>query len=246
LLNGADLQGASLEKAQLQGASLYGAGLQGAALAYAQLQGAALVGAIVNATDFSNTFLWRTDWGKTQRIFGAVRLNEATWEPVTEKSTIDNDIYRSRSVKLVPWNAEAYAELLGSVNGIPEGESRDEALQRIEKCDPAAAPPPLAVTWQNKFARASVDEATYRKALATELRGLVCANDANAIHVLRGTIESGRLSATGPEAPALVHFIMRKDCPVSASLTVDDKAKLLKIKQDAEKDFGPPPAAKEK
>ena len=37
---------------------------------------------------------------------------------------------------------------------------------------------------------------------------------------------------------------MSKDCPVSAALTDDDKAKLLKIKQDAEKKFPPAPASK--
>ena len=40
-------------------------------------------------------------------------------------------------------------------------------------------------------------------------------------------------STTGPEAPGLVDFIMSKDCPVSASLTDADKAKLLRIKQEA-------------
>jgi hypothetical protein len=46
------------------------------------------------------------------------------------------------------------------------------------------------------------------------------------------------------EAPALVDFILSKQCPVSAALTDDDKAHLLKIKQDAEKEFPPPPASK--
>jgi hypothetical protein len=41
-----------------------------------------------------------------------------------------------------------------------------------------------------------------------------------------------------------VDFIMSKDCPVSASLTGDDKWHLLKIKQDAEQKFRPPPASK--
>jgi hypothetical protein len=41
-----------------------------------------------------------------------------------------------------------------------------------------------------------------------------------------------------------VDFIMSKDCPVSASLTDDDKAKLLKIKQDAEQKSAPPPTSK--
>jgi hypothetical protein len=38
---------------------------------------------------------------------------------------------------------------------------------------------------------------------------------------------------------------MSKDCPVSASLTDDDKAKLLRIKQDAEQNFPPPKASME-
>jgi hypothetical protein len=37
---------------------------------------------------------------------------------------------------------------------------------------------------------------------------------------------------------------MSKDCPVSASLTGDDKAKLIEIKQYAEKKFPPPPASR--
>lgn len=52
--------------------------------------------------------------------------------------------------------------------------------------------------------------------------------------------------ATDPEAPTLVDFIMSTDCPVSTSLTDDDKAKLLAIKQDAEKKFAPPKASMEK
>ncbi|MGH6842600.1 MAG: hypothetical protein ACREDV_10995 [Methylocella sp.] len=52
-----------------------------------------------------------------------------------------------------------------------------------------------------------------------------------------------RLAATGREAPALVDFIMSKDCPVSAALTGDDKARLLQIKQNEEK-LAPPPAPK--
>jgi hypothetical protein len=40
-----------------------------------------------------------------------------------------------------------------------------------------------------------------------------------------------------------VDFIMSKDCPVSASLTDADKARLLQVKQDAEKNFPPAPAS---
>ncbi|MGH6935384.1 MAG: hypothetical protein ACRED2_04215 [Methylocella sp.] len=48
-------------------------------------------------------------------------------------------------------------------------------------------------------------------------------------------------------AGAVTHddFIMNKDCPVSAALTDDDKANLLKIEQDAEEKFAPPKASME-
>jgi hypothetical protein len=88
--------------------------------------------------------------------------------------------------------------------------------------------------WQKKLKAASVDNAGYAVILGSELRFLVCNGDANAIQLLRGIIRFERLSSTGREAPELVDITMSKRCPVSASLTSDDKAKLLKIKQDAE------------
>ncbi|MGO9236780.1 MAG: hypothetical protein ACLP4V_22905 [Methylocella sp.] len=141
------------------------------------------------------------------------------------------------------------------MNGIPEGKMRDAALKRIvtldcgdpEKlptCNSAAAPPPWVLLWQWELKAASVDEAVFAKALTKELRGLVCVNDTNAIHILRGLIENPRLPVTGPEAPALVDFIMSMNCPVFASLAADDKAKLLLIKQVAEEHFPPAPAPK--
>jgi hypothetical protein len=65
---------------------------------------------------------------------------------------------------------------------------------------------------------------------------LVCSRDDNAAYILRGLFREAlfgdsHLKATGPEAPALVDFIMSKDCPVSASLTNGDKTRLLNIKQ---------------
>ncbi len=55
------------------------------------------------------------------------------------------------------------------------------------------------------------------------------------------------LSYTAIAAGAVTHddFIMSKDCPVSAALTDDDKANLLKIEQDAEEKFAPPKASME-
>jgi uncharacterized protein YjbI with pentapeptide repeats len=248
-LFGAQLQGASLEWAQLQGASLHGTQLQGATLDSAQLQGAELEGAVFNGTRFLGAPLWRTAWerrGPAQ--LGAIQLGDAAasvkWKPLWKKD------FSSGSVR---WDNKAYAGLRDLMNSIPKGRMRDNALERIKRldcantafapCDATAKPPPDVL---EKLKAASVDEAAFAKALVAELRGLLCASDANAIHILRGIIRTeiagnaDRLSATGPEAPALVEDIMKK-CPVSAALTDDDKAKLLKIKQDAEEQwlYGP-------
>ena len=138
------------------------------------------------------------------------------------------------------------------------GEMRESALKRIEtldcanpdkttlaSCDPDAETPPKVLAWQEKLKAASADETAYAKALAKELRRLVC-ESADPIYILRGTIKSGRLAKTGPEAPALVDFIKSEKCPVSTSLTDDDKAFLMKIKQDAEKEFAPASASNKK
>jgi hypothetical protein len=147
------------------------------------------------------------------------------------------------------------------MKSIPEGRTRNGALRRVARldcrnpdktlasCNPAAAPPHEVLDLQNKLAAASVDGAAYAKALATELQSVVCANDDNAVHVLRGLWresipEPSRLGATDREAPRLVNFIMSKDCPLAAALTEDDKANLLKIKQDAEEKFPSRPAFK--
>jgi hypothetical protein len=91
-----------------------------------------------------------------------------------------------------------------------------------------------------------VDDPAYAKALAKELQSLVCTYDSNAIYILRGAIEFGRLAATDREAPAAVDFIMSKDCSISTSLTNEDKLKLLKIRQDVGQKFPPFPAPNNK
>ena len=137
---------------------------------------------------------------------------------------------------------------------------REAALRRIEilDCgnpdktlasrDPAATPPPEVLDWQKNLSAASVEGAVYEKALATELRDLICEDDANALDnlraIMRGIIRSGRLANTGRETPTLVQFIQSKDCPVSATLTENDKAELLRIKQDVEQRYALPAVSK--
>jgi uncharacterized protein YjbI with pentapeptide repeats len=222
-LNEVKLQGASLQWAQLQGATLNEAKLEGASLQWAQLQGATLNEAKVNATDFSNALLWRTYWGDLAK-FGAVRLEDVTWNPVLPAAQ-PND-------PPLPWRATEILDCRKSGS-------------TMAPCNPDAEPPPKVADWQKKLSAASFAEEAFAAALAKELRSLVCESDTDAIHILRGVSSNERLAATGREAPALVDFILSKDCPVSASLTEDDKARLLKIKQDAEKDFASPSASKQ-
>ena len=80
---------------------------------------------------------------------------------------------------------------------------------------------------------ARLDNSAYAKALAGALNTLVCSDFDDVAYILRGLLTNGRLASTDMEAPRLVQNIMSKDCPVSASLTDTDKARLLQIKQRA-------------
>ena len=185
--------------------------LQGASLERrAQLQGASLDGASIGATTFSGAFLWCTGWGKIDPAdLEAVQFDATLkrWKPVWQVK-LNSDP--------VPWDAKDYEALRDSMNSIPEGKMRDEALQRIKildcgktentlvSCDPGAVSPRKALDWQKQFARASVDDAAFEKALAMELRVLVCTDKSdNTIYLLRGIIKSGRLAATVGEPPRL-------------------------------------------
>ena len=129
----------------------------------------------------------------------------------------------------------------------------------LASCDPSVPPPSDAVAWRKSLEAARVDDADYDRALAVVLKTLVCSGDdhagffysgarpdisffslGSASYILRGltSLSPGypsRLAATGPEAPALIDFIMSKDCLVSTALTDDDRADFMRIKQDAEK-----------
>ena len=203
------------------------------------------------ATDLSEGRLWRTS-GKVADLT-AVRLpgSPDAWRPV----------WRDDMGNVQPWNDEVYQNLRKTMESLPPGSIRHNALDRIRSldcanptlasCDPVL-PPPVgaaarrksledAYAWRKSLEGAGVDDAAYAKALAAELKALVCSGGKDAIYVLRGLGFRDRLAGTGPEAPALADFIMSKesrDCPVSALLTDADKAELIRIKQDASKKPG--------
>ena len=241
--DGALLYGASLVDAQLQGASLDGAQLGGATLETAELQGATLQLANLQATDLSEAYLWRTN--RASRSLGdvpqpgAIRFPDRpeNWRP----SWPDNS---------------AYQDLGQVMASLPPGALRDQAMERIRRldcaypdptlasCDASVPPPHEADTWRISLENASVndDYSLYARILALQLDAAVCSAANDAVYVLRGLLDNGRLAAAGSEVPRLVDKIINagksKDCPGSASLTDFDKARLLRVKQDAIKGMG--------
>ncbi|MGD9541628.1 pentapeptide repeat-containing protein [Methylocystis sp.] len=236
LLGVAQLQGASLKDAQLQGASFFAAELQGADFTFAQLQAASL----------ESAHLWRA-WGELE--FDSIQpifLPNVTWAPESLRGPNGP----------TSWTKETYDELYKTIEAVPQGEPRKNALRRIARLDckakgddlaPCAAnaePSPAAKKWRELLEAAQVDEATYAKALAPRLRELVCNSDANAIHILRGISKNWRLVATSREAPALIDDILKgNNCPVSSELTDTDKTRLREIKAEVLKDTSKPPDA---
>jgi hypothetical protein len=146
------------------------------------------------------------------------------------------------------------------LKSIPSGVLRELAVDRIRSldcaeldktlasCDTSAPLPPEASAWRKSIEDAGVEYLPYVKALAAVAKTTICSGDDASPDVLRGMMRGisaravpiilSRLESTGSEAPALIDFIMSKDCPVSASLTDADKADLLRIKQDAIKKAG--------
>jgi uncharacterized protein YjbI with pentapeptide repeats len=245
--NSAYLEGGMLDGAQLQGADLTNVGLQGGSLQYAQLQGASLQLASLQATDLSGALLWRTNHRAPPEVPrpAAVKLSDAAdqWSPVWGDQG-DGTIH--------PWNDDAYGNLRRMIEFLPyQGLPRIRNLDcALASCDPTQPPPPEAAAWRNLLEAARVDDSAFVKALAAELKPLVCSGGDDAIYVLRGLLRRSqsnrplfgpvktpfRLQAVGPEAPALIDFILGKDCPVSASLTDADRATLLQIKRQTAPD----------
>lgn len=226
----------------------------------AELLGATFEGAFLQATDLSNAALWRA--GGMPKTLATVNLSDFpdTWRP----SWMDDQS------EVHPWNEKTYLELQQTIlelqqtiGSLAPGSLRDRALDRIRRldcsnpdralapCDPALVTPSEALAWRKLLEGARAVGPAYAKALATEVKEIVCSDyDAVvALPILRAllppgpasagrfsvSILAGRLNETGSEAPALVDSILSKDCLVSSTLTDPDRAKLLLIKQAATK-----------
>ena len=253
-LSFANLQGASLQRAGLQGASLVGAQLQGATLQEAFLQATDLSNSLLWRTNSATPSILApaaTRLPDTTKSWGA--LFWTTGSNDRRQWNGESYIEVRKMLDSLPMN-EQRMEALKRIERL-DCAGLDSTLT---PCDAFRPPSPEAAAWQRSLEESRVDNAAYSKALASVLRTLVCVGLGDrggmytggrgerlleytfidsAAFVLRGLMANSplkrRLADAGPEAPALIDFIMGKDCLVSASLTNDDKAKLLSIKQDA-------------
>ena len=241
----AQLQGASLEDAQLQDALLFDAQLHGASLKGAQLQGAGLLGAQLQGVSLVGAYLWRAELGKLEPDSVAqIRIDQIDWSPA----------WRDWRKEHRPWNDQSYGHLRKVLEEIPQGLQREAALEivadldckttreSLASCDPKAKPSPAVNAWRKTLEAARApNEAAHEQARVRVLSDLVCGGDADSIHILRGLatqwikkLASKEVSLTeGGRTVKLIERILddKDHCPVSAALTADDRADLIKIKK---------------
>jgi len=233
-------------------------------MAGAQLQGASLQGAVLMATDLSRAGLWRTNTTSDSQGATKphdLRAAEAPeWRSLSASRPWDENAYQSfrKTIEAFP-PSDSRDQTLNRIRRL-DCVSYDTALATCDSNSPGIPllnPPPEATAWRHAVEVARVEDATYQIALATELKAIVCSDDTDAVYALRGLLpytknveriltmhfvgpyssrnqSHSRLIAAGAETPTLVDFILSKECPVSALLTGDDRAKLLQIKQEIE------------
>jgi uncharacterized protein YjbI with pentapeptide repeats len=223
-LRGADLQGAWLLGAELQGASLDRAALQGAALGGVQLQGASLRDAKLEGADFART-----------TIAGADLSGAGLWRTSFEGAALSEVL--EGGLKDEPLSQQDFEALKAAIVKAPKNEQTNGALGRVGYLNPALSFASSSLGGE-LVQKAGVDASSHERALADQIRGLVCSSDSrDAYSILRGLMrEEGKASLvrhTGPLACGLVKAIAGADCPVSAVLTSEDKATLEALAGEA-------------
>jgi uncharacterized protein YjbI with pentapeptide repeats len=257
----AQLQGAWLMFSQLQGARLSQARLEAASLYGAELQGASLQEATMFASDLSEAFLWRTSTSRplaTGVVPAFVSQINVKWSPLSRANGDKAEPWNDKAYRALRSAIESLPPGDNRADALKRIQSLDCANpdKMLESCDPSAESPPQAMDWRKMIENARVDKSDFAKASTDEIESLVCtdqdagaflftgsfskrsiydASIENLVFILRGIISADRFQFTssGPEVPRFVDFIMNKDCPVSASLTDVDKARLFHIKQIA-------------
>jgi uncharacterized protein YjbI with pentapeptide repeats len=256
-LDGAGLQGAKVEVASLVGADLSNAQLQGANFRNSDLRGADFTLATLRGTSFANlpgdvTKLQGATFD--QATLDTVNLNgallwRASFAGTSSANILGTPVWTSRA----DWGPQSYAELRDSLSAVPR-DQRIAALQRIEGIACAAPPrtpvcivpsplPPEVRGWSDDIKRATVDRATYQKALADIYRDIICSGDRNSLAIFRSLVHLGMPQAaggvprpmgfldTGGEAQPLAEYVMSDKCPMSSQLTLGDKAALLDVEK---------------
>jgi uncharacterized protein YjbI with pentapeptide repeats len=220
-LDSAGLQGADLAGADLEGASLDYAGLQGASFYFTSLQGATFRGSTLAGTNMNSAWVWRTSFegNSVGPVFGRF------WNEEPEDSLTEN-----------PISKDGFASLKADImKVVPEGEARENALKRIKLVNPDIFGPEARVS--ETLLKAREDRVVYEKALADEVKKIVCSNRYDALYIVRGLIQppsDSRIEDAGAQAPGLVNAILKPDCPVSAALTDADRAALKKLAKEAQ------------
>jgi uncharacterized protein YjbI with pentapeptide repeats len=242
LLNRAQLQGASLVGAQLQGANLYGAQLQAALLNRAQLQSASLDGAQLQAAFLFGAQLQGALLNRAQ-LQGASLRDVFVWRakpPATDKTEgaeiLDPESkpkYANLYCELgnpCDWNEEAYAALKASIEMVPEGQARDNALHRIaplgqKPYDEDAA---SASSWRELATKSQRSTEAYFGGLAKRLIEIGCAGAAP--YVVNGIIAPLKFLLTPvPKAEVANAFLNGANCPGAKGLSEENEAELRRM-----------------
>jgi uncharacterized protein YjbI with pentapeptide repeats len=235
-LNFAHVQGASLDSAELYGASLDGAELQGASLEMAQLEGASLDSAKLQGANFRESSLAGTnmrDAAVWRASFAGASL-DAIFEDGLQDEALSRDQFAALRTDII--------------TKIPEGEVREGVLKSIEKLNPDIVDVEASQIQALKNGRG--DKAVYQKALAGELKKLICFSDESGSYIVRelarsqmrglgaGTVKLARITDAGSFVPGLIKSILSSECPVSTGLTDEDKANLKKLANEAQASEG--------
>jgi hypothetical protein len=223
------------------------ANLQFATLSGADLWGASFERARLFGVDLSLSKLWRSVWDEQETSAHTLLAEGASWEPkvMTFRPTQGGQVLVSQGFVL--WNDEAYAALKTEILSLPVGEHRTLALQRIAALDchdhsltPCNQVTPVPRVFENAV---ESTEDSFAKAVAAGMEKLVCNNttkgpdgfhmppsgesfETDAITILRGLVRSKSIRLARGEAPALVRRFQHPDCFVSKFLTDDDKTRL--------------------